>query len=249
VTIWPRTYKKAYMYFLFVINLITRSKKICRIGRSLKMCGATRWCSIMRWASWSRSHLTRVRKKRSRGLLPSHQDCRGLLPSHQDCRGLLPSHQDCRGLLPSHQDCRGLLPSHQDCRGLLPSHQDCWCYRIKAVKSPRPKENKFIAPTIFQRPYILFENVVFIRNVISWNFTTMHFHKMSLMKDSYFLVLKRLDDFPTSLAILTLRLYVSYCFYKLYRTWLLMIEDKNVKVKTTNLINKNYKSRILWTRI
>ena len=29
--------KKAY--FLFVINLITRSKKICRLGRSLKICG------------------------------------------------------------------------------------------------------------------------------------------------------------------------------------------------------------------
>ena len=31
--------KKAY--FLFVINLITRSKKIYRIGRSLKICGTT----------------------------------------------------------------------------------------------------------------------------------------------------------------------------------------------------------------
>ena len=29
--------KKAY--FLFVINFITRSKKICRLGRSLKNCG------------------------------------------------------------------------------------------------------------------------------------------------------------------------------------------------------------------
>ena len=32
-----KTQKKAY--FLFVINLITRSKQIYRKGRSLKMCG------------------------------------------------------------------------------------------------------------------------------------------------------------------------------------------------------------------
>jgi len=37
--------KKAY--FLFVINLITRSKKICCMGRSLKNCG-----TIHCWTSW-----------------------------------------------------------------------------------------------------------------------------------------------------------------------------------------------------
>ena len=40
---WPGTVDdpklSSSLYFLFVINLITRSKKICRLGRSLKNCG------------------------------------------------------------------------------------------------------------------------------------------------------------------------------------------------------------------
>ena len=37
--------KRKKTYFLFVVNLITRSKKICHLGRSLKICG-TSHCMI-----------------------------------------------------------------------------------------------------------------------------------------------------------------------------------------------------------